>query len=573
MKKHIISLGIILLTALTSYAQTVLRSEVLGRCSNSSVVIQMMFADSADVKVDYGTAPGTFTAQTTWQVYADSINADIAINGLQKNTQYYYRLTTRKHGTTGNNARSEHQFHTQRDLNDSFVFTVQADPHMDASSDTALYKVCLQNQLNDHPDFMIDLGDFLMTDKLRNSANQVPFDTIPYRCNLLRAKYETVCHSIPLYITLGNHEGEAGWYNDGTPNNIAVWDTKERKKYFPNPFPDGFFSGDSTHYPFVGQRASYYSWTWGDALFVVLDPYWFTNPKPDAQTGWRWTLGKQQYDWLKQTLENNHSKYKFVFSHQIVGGDPEGRGGIEYASRYEWGGNEIDDTTYTWNTNRPGWYKPIKELLKENRVNIFFHGHDHFFAKQEKECLIYQETPQPSLPNFNYPNSALPYGYLGGLILGNTGHLRVTITGSRTKVEYIKAYRPSQETGTRHNGDIVATYFINASNNCYDSMFTNSPMIWNTNYFNEVVFPNPSAESTNIQIESINNSPISLQIFDLNGRLIRTLLNNETLGVGNYTINWDHKNYEQQVVPAGTYLYIIQNNKQQIASGKICIQK
>ena len=104
-------------------------------------------------------------------------------------------------------------------------------------------------------------------------------------------------------------------------------------------------------------------------------------------------------------------------------------------------------------------------------------------------------------------------------------------------------------------------------------MFTNSPMIWNTNYFNEVVFPNPSAESTNIQLQTISNRPISLHIFDLNGRLIRTLLNNETLGVGNYTINWDHKNYEQQVVSAGTYLYVIQNNKQQIANGKICIQK
>jgi uncharacterized protein (UPF0216 family) len=44
--------------------------------------------------------------------------------------------------------------------------------------------------------------------------------------------------------------------------------------------------------------------------------------------------------------------------------------------------------------------KPVKELLRENRVNIFFHGHDHFFGKQEKDCLVYQETPQPSHPNY-----------------------------------------------------------------------------------------------------------------------------------------------------------------------------
>ncbi|MBK9378272.1 MAG: hypothetical protein IPM86_08535 [Saprospiraceae bacterium] len=113
------------------------------------------------------------------------------------------------------------------------------------------------------------------------------------------------------------------------------------------------------------------------------------------------------------TLETSDARFKFVFCHQLVGGDPLGRGGIEYADKYEWGGKNLDGTT-GWSSNRPGWYKPIKELLAENKVTIFFHGHDHFFAKQDKDCLIYQLVPQPSLPNFNGPNQAAEYGYFQG---------------------------------------------------------------------------------------------------------------------------------------------------------------
>ena len=555
----------------TLNAQQLWRSEILGRPTNSGITVQILFADSAQIRVQYGTSSGTYTNQTNWQTFADSATAEIVLTGLQPNTQYFYKVNYRQPGATSFNSRPEHSFHTQRPTTDSFVFIVQADPHMDASSDTALYRVCLQNQLKDKPDFMIDLGDFLMTDKLKNTANQVPFDTIPYRCNLLRSKYEISCHSVPLFIALGNHEGEEGWYNNGTSNNIAVWDAQQRKRFFPNPFPNSFYTGDTSNTPFVGARESFYAWQWGNALFVVIDPYWYTSPKPDSLTGWRWTLGKMQYDWLKQTLENSNAKFKYIFAHQIVGGDREGRGGVEYADKYEWGGSNLDGTP-GWATNRSGWYKPLKDLFAENRVNIFFHGHDHFYGQQKKDCMIYQETPQPSLPNFNYPNSAAPYGYLQGLILGNTGHLRVSVTPNYTKVEYVKAYRPSQETATRHNGDVVATYFINAVN-CYDSLNTGSPMIWNSNYADEVVYPNPFQQQTKIEFTLKNSDAVTLDIIAINGKLVRRLMDNETLNSGKFQMMWDGKNFNQTYVNNGTYWYILKNKSGENKSGKIVLMR
>ncbi|NBU36453.1 MAG: hypothetical protein EBS35_07760, partial [Bacteroidetes bacterium] len=235
----------------------------------------------------------------------------------------------------------------------------------------------------------------------------------------------------------GNHEGESGWSRNGTANNVAVWGTLERKKYFLNPSPDSFYSGDNTKHDFVDLRENYYAWEWGDAHFIVLDPYWYTNVKPDSLNGWRWTLGKTQYDWLKTTLESSKATFKFVFSHQLVGGDKNGRGGTEFAEFYEWGGKNLNKTP-GFTQNRPNWYKPVRELLKENKVNIFFHGHDHFFGKQEKDCLIYQEVPQPSHPNFSNVNYANEYGYFDGLILPNSGHLRINVSPNGVKVEYVK---------------------------------------------------------------------------------------------------------------------------------------
>jgi hypothetical protein len=406
---------------------------------------------------------------------------------------------------------------------------------------------------------------------MRDSSNQIPFDTVAYRCELLRSYYETTCHSVPLFNVIGNHEGESGWYLNGTASNIAVWDNLARKKYFLNPTPDAFYTGDTTNYPFVGLRENYYAWHWGDALFIVLDPYWNTSPKPDSLTGWRWTLGQTQYNWLKSTLENSTARFKFVFAHQLVGGDPDGRGGIEFADRYEWGGNNLDGTP-GFAANRPGWYKPIKDLLTENRVNIFFHGHDHFFAKQEKECMIYQECPQPSHPNFMNANQAAGYGYLQGQILPNAGHLRVSVDSAGVQVEYVRAYLPVNETPTRHNKDVSATYYIGALN-CYDSLLTGVPILWNSDYIDELVYPNPFSNETTISFSLSKPERIDLSVFSETGALVKRLIAGSAVHEGKYRLIWDGKNYLGLDQPPGVYIYRITGQSGIQKSGKVIIQR
>jgi hypothetical protein len=571
MRKSICLVVFIIISFSSLLAQKMIHTEMLGRPTNHSICVQAFFDTTVELSIRYGTSPSNYSNQTNWQTFLGNENAEIILDNLLEDTKYYYQLAFRSPASSNIIYRPEYTFTTQRRINKSFSFTIQADPHLDEQSDTALYKLCLKNQLEDNPDFMIDLGDFLMSDKLTNASKIVPRDTITYRCNLLRTYYENIGHSVPLFIALGNHEGEAGWQLNNTANNVAVWGTLDRKKYFMNPAPNEFYTGDTISHSYVGQRENYYSWKWGDALFIVLDPYWYTSVKPDSLNGWRWTLGKTQYDWLKKTLEQDNSKFKFVFAHQIIGGDPDGRGGVEFADLYEWGGNNLNGTR-GFETNRPGWYKPIKDLLTEHRVNVFFHGHDHFFGMQQKNCLYYQEIPQPSHPNFTSIGQAIKYGYKEGVILPGSGHIRVTVDGNGAKVDYVRAYLPKNENGSRKNKDVAASYYI-GTKNCYDSLNTSSPVIWNYNYDYELIYPNPFTEETKIELNLIKSDILRLHIYNQNGQMVRTLLNNFKIQQGKFQIIWDGKDDLGNMLNSGVYYYELLGGNGLKVSHKILLNR
>ncbi len=83
-------------------------------------------------------------------------------------------------------------------------------------------------------------------------------------------------------------------------------------------------------------------------------------------------------------------------------------------------------------------------MLKANGVNVVFHGHDHIFAKQERDGIIYQETPQPGHPRAS-AQSAADYGYRSGLILPGSGILRVRVAPEEARVEFLRADREEPE--------------------------------------------------------------------------------------------------------------------------------
>jgi hypothetical protein len=244
----------------------------------------------------------------------------------------------------------------------------------------------------------------------------------------------------------------------------AVWANTMRKKYFPNPMPDGFYTGNEVKHPTLGLLEDYYAWEWGDALFIVLDPFWFSSEMKGDN--WSRTLGEDQYRWLKSTLEGSKAKFKFVFVHHLVGGaTPEGRGGSEAAPFFEWGGKNQDGTD-GFKTQRPGWAMPIHQLLVQNHVSIVFHGHDHIFAKQDLDGIVYQEVPQPGNPDRGdgdaIPRTSAEYGYLNGKILDSPGYVRVTVSANEATIDFVRSRLPDGETADRKNRDVAFSYRIPA---------------------------------------------------------------------------------------------------------------
>jgi hypothetical protein len=356
---------------------------------------------------------------------------------------------------------------------------------------------------------------------------------------------------MPLYIVLGNHEGEQGWDIDSTPTSLPVLFTNARKLYYPNPFPDDFYSGDSIPEQFVDLREDYYAWNWGNALFVALDPYWHTMTKPNSgQTNWYWTLGRDQYDWLKQTLEQSSARFKFVFLHHLVGGkiDATARGGIEYSHYYEWGGQN-SDSTWGFDSLRAGWGVPIHQLLVDNGVDILWHGHDHFFARQDTEGVVYQMVPQPGRARWDsIPNQAGQYGYLSGVFIGSRGYVRVTVDDTSATIDYIRTFLPGETTQTYRNGMVAYSYAIVKHDS--GGVAGPRPELSRTRL---AVSPNPFRAKTAISLQLTANSPANLSVYDATGRRIRVLSELRSPIPNPYSLSWDGLDQSGAAVPPGVY--------------------
>ncbi|MGD8450448.1 MAG: metallophosphoesterase [Phycisphaerae bacterium] len=461
-----------------STRDTFLGEELLGCPTDHSVTLNVLALLPLEAYVEYGVMPDVYTRATSPVSAAGGAPLEIIVDGLSPNAQYYYRVRYRRAGAQAYVAGPEGCFRTQRETGRSFVFTVQSDPHMiagslgpDADRDT-LYRLTLANVAADRPDFHIDLGDTFFCEDYGGRDVLDGVEAVE-RHVAQRLYFDAVAHSSPLLLALGNHEGEQGWRLDGTAENVAVWAAGARKLVYPLPVPGSFYTGNSDVTAFVGLREDYYAWTWGDALFVVLDPYWYTTRKPHflpmggppgSGDNWDWSLGHAQYDWLAATLAASPAKYKFVFTHQLTGGVTwYGRGGIEAASHalggcgsYEWGGEDLYGRE-RFAEYRPHWGVPLHDLLVQNGVTIVFHGHDHVFVRQELDGVVYQECPQPSDATYGFGHLWDGH-YVNGDAVANSGHLRVTVSPAEVHVEYVRAYLP----GDGLNGDVAYTYTIAA---------------------------------------------------------------------------------------------------------------
>ena len=76
-------------------------------------------------------------------------------------------------------------------------------------------------------------------------------------------------------------------------------------------------------------------------------------------------------------------------------------------------------------------------------------------------------------------------------------------------------------------------------------------------------YPNPFNPSTSIDFEVFESSKVSLNVYDLSGRLVKNLLSGN-LNSGAYSIEWNGKNTNGISAAAGVYFYSISSGKSTI---------
>ena len=427
--------------------------ELLGRPTDHSITLNVVSSSAIQAYIEYGTTSGTYTNTTLTESQPANEPVVIVIDGLTADTKYYYKLVYSADAGSTWVERDEHSFRTQRPPGDTFTFDITSDSHVNILLGSAsTWQQTLTNVKSDNPDFLIDCGDTFAMDNVSSESGA----RTSYINQRTATTFGLVGPSVPVFLAAGNHEEQEAWHLDdnGDPvNSQPVWGTNAQKRYFLNPIPDNdFYTGNSDTYPDLNGdhlREDYYAWTWGDALFVVIDPFWYTYTKPftgntgggegsDVGSGdrWDWTLGDTQYNWLKQTLENSTATYKFLFMHHMTGGTDDYIRGGAYAVPYcEWGGYDENGTTYSFNTRRPTWSAPIQQVLIDNGVTAVFHGHDHQYAYEIRDGIVYQ-----SLPSAGFSGSGFGIYSNGGYTINalpSPGHLRLTVSPTQTTVDYI----------------------------------------------------------------------------------------------------------------------------------------
>ncbi len=407
---------------------------ILGEPGERSILFSFLANTDLDLVLEYWTVESRAN-QKRVQVTANE-PAEYKVNDLVPNAQYFYRVLSTTE--SGSEPLEQGGFSTRKTAGSQFVFTIQADSHLDNNTNLDVYQQGLANQLNDRPDFMIDLGDTFMTDKYK------PYTQALAQYQAQRYYLSALGKSVPLFLVLGNHDGE-GAPRGQLGKEMNDWSVLQRTEYFPNPASASYHPLSNSAATNQIDHENYYAWTWGDAKFIVLDPYTYTPPvKASEGGGWNSTLGVEQYKWLVETLIQNDSKFTFVFIHQLVGGSgKDGRGGVEYANLYEWGGHDSDGQ-YLFDQFRPGWGLPIHELLVKHGVTAVFHGHDHLYVHEQLDGITYQEVPQPGSAEIDQTSSAAEYGYRNGEVLGGPGYMRVSVSPEAVIVEFVRTIIPTQ---------------------------------------------------------------------------------------------------------------------------------
>lgn len=177
-------------------------------------------------------------------------------------------------------------------------------------------------------------------------------------------RYKAICdkHTIPVYELCGNHES----YVKAITNNLT-----ELQNY--------------------AGADMYYSVTQGNDIYLFLSQPSATIPMTD-----------EALQWCYETLETNRNKRCFIFVHPYL--DSGNVNGIY--------GNDVFDW---WGTKTTA----LKNLLKHYKNTILFHGHSHFWFKDQELDETANYTEKSGFKSVHIPSLSRPAYVVDGVRSGD----------------------------------------------------------------------------------------------------------------------------------------------------------
>ena len=163
--------------------------------------------------------------------------------------------------------------------------------------------------------------------------------------------------------------------------------------------------------------------------------------------------------------------------------------------------------------------------------------------------------PTPGVFVSDYSPIGVLIGKLGsnGTPFGIGSFSQITSTSSGTLYLTVN---DAVSGGFNDNEGYLAVQIINASN----IVGIEEPTVGMINDY-EITqnYPNPFNPSTSIEYKIPETSSVRIDIYNINGQKIRTLVD-ELQGSGNHLVVWDSKNEYGQTVSSGTYFYQLEVN-------------
>jgi hypothetical protein len=422
---------------------------------------------------------------------------EMEIGGFEGADQVFWRC---EHRSTKNDDWSRsptRAVRTTRKRGDQFKMALYADSHYFRASQSPKrlenIRRCMQAVVKDEPDFCVFIGDEvgIAFDYLTTRPGDVRDESIAFtHWQKWRRFMEPLLASIPSYFVLGNHEAEAGYYQDfNLEGSVFVqrWSTIARKRYYLNPLPTTYPEGgendgwtdsgvaakagaekagaerDGAERESRSPLQNYFAWSWGDALFVVLDVHRYTNiGKNTPARPEDWTLGREQSHWLEQVLSKSSARWKFVLSHHLVGGSHWDSSGRDRQPDYAYGRG---GARYA----RIGEQSKITDLMKKHGAQFFVYGHDHIFAHQQAEGVHFVCCGRPTMVPMTWvtaPGFIEAYGDYKDrephAFIMDVGFTRLTVSPKEVVFEYVKT---GMDPGGNENleanvGDVVQRFAI-----------------------------------------------------------------------------------------------------------------